>query len=261
MQKNTPFIINKEQILQTYLDDEDKTSESYYDDSEGESSGEDIAILRSVFENYSFDESSFVGIPGENTVLEDNKTLTRPLNKKTTEENNEDNDNDEEPLKAAFKDVLIRHNVYSEASLLLNDLIDVVRKNTTYFDQPVDPILKEIDTSTPLSYWKRECPALFDYPENMHGYKTSWEFLKGIYNPNKHKKLYYNDLKEINPKLYRAVYRRNSKEKFLPNHSDRVAEEIKIMKQQNIKLSDIKNPKLKEKFRMRFYEENKNTSS
>ena len=134
---------------------------------------------------------------------------------------------------------------------ILSDLAQLAGEYFSSTSKKKDPVLKIIDTSTPISYWKSKCPELFDYPEKMHGYKTSWELLKGVYNPNKHKTLYYNDLKEINHKLYRAIYRRNKKEKFLPTHNDRVAEEIELMKSKNIELSDIKDPKLKEKYRMR----------
>lgn len=197
----------------------------------------DNARLKQILENAYFDENSFTDIPSgepELTSFEikaESIDVDHVFSKK---------------MEAVFK----RHNTPVNESILA----DIAELAKDYFASSFsisDPALKAIDTSTPISYWKKECPELFDYPDKMHGFKTSWELLKGVYNPNKHKTLYYNDLKVINHKLYRAIYRRNRKEKFLPTHNDRVAKEVELMRNKKIDLADIKDPKIKEKYRMR----------
>lgn len=244
MASSTPDIKKTGITIGTVLEDE-----IIWGEQELEKNKDDDTSLYPILADYAFDESSFAGLSTETKILEE------PQSSQYLDSNLSTNKKEADPLFVEMKKVLEDHHILSEKDLLLQDIIKVIRKNTNYYEIPKDSILKEIDTSTSISYWKRECPKLFDYPDKMHGFKTSWEFLKGVYDPKKHKQLYYNDLKEINHKLYRAVYRRNSKEKFLPSHNDRIAEEIKAMKEKKIELADIKNPKLKERFRMRFHSE------
>jgi len=205
----------------------------------------DDTHLTQILNKAYFDKSSFKDIPSG-----------APEDK----QNNDSTDNKKFELKSKFdidpifsskmKAIFKRHNIPVN-NYILSDLAELSKEYYVSSPNKKDPVLKVLDTSTPISYWKKECPELFDYPNNMHGFKTSWELLKGIYKPNKHKTLYYNDLKEINHKLYRAIYRRNKKENFLPTHNDRVAKEVELMKSKNIKLADIKDPKAREKYRMR----------
>jgi len=247
--KTTDLLIDSNNILDLYKKDRDSPEWGENVDLEN-NSDDDIVALQAVLQKIDFDDSSYKGLE-DDLDHHDSKAQEIDTNRPELTANTE-----KDPLYTEIKKVLFNYDLGAVASPLFNDLIAVIRKKTSYFENQVDPALKDIDTSTPLSYWKQECPALFDYPDNKHGYKTSWEFLKGVYNPKKHKTLYYNDLKEINHKLYRAIYRQNSKEKFLPTHNDRVQEEINKLKSKNIKLSDIKNPKLKERYRMRFHMEN-----
>lgn len=199
----------------------------------------DDTRLKQILGNTFFDKSSF------KNIITDEASTSTPLGVAQFEYL------DLDPVFSDKMKTLFKNHKIPVNDSILSDLVQLVGEHFSSISKNNDPILKIIDTSTPIAYWKSKCPELFDYPEKMHGYKTSWEFLKGVYNPSMCKTLYYNDLKEINHKLYRAVYRHNKKEKFLPTHNDRVAEEVELMKSKNIELSDIKDPKLKEKYRMR----------
>lgn len=233
--------ININEAFDDYSEPRDATGLSELSDDDPD----EIAYLQSVLSHCYFEPSSYEGITttAEKSLDSNDKILEEALAKAK---------NVDDPVTSDIRAVLLKYNIFKQQQPILDDLVNIVRKNISFYENPADPVLKNIDTSTPLSYWKKQCPELFDYPERMHGFKTSWDLLKGIYNPKKHKTLYYNDLKAINNKLYRAVYRRNSKENFLPTHSDRVTEELSKMKNKKIKLSDINDPKAKERFRMRY---------
>lgn len=246
MKPSEPFILNATTILEN---SHDLDEQDWEDRKLQENDDKETTEIRAVLFNYGFDDASYEGVSSDNETIINN-TETAEITLKDNLAHSKTSD----PLLYEVKKIFHKYDVLpSNHDLMLKEIIELIRNNIDFFEPSKDSNLREIDISTPISYWRKECPELFDYPENMHGFKTSWDFLKGVYNPSKHKKLYYNDLKEINHKLYRAVYRRNSKEKFLPTHNDRIADEIKAMKDKKLKLSDIEDPKLKERFRMRFH--------
>jgi len=151
-------------------------------------------------------------------------------------------------LTLSLSEILTKHNISISPRLLAELNQEVIKELIAPQQEPKDKVLEDIELSAPLSYWQKECPELFDYPEDMHGYKTSWALLKGVYDPDIHKTLYYDDLLHINKKLYGAVGRRNRKENFLPKYKDKVEAETAKFIKNGISLSDMASQKEYDKY-------------
>ena len=155
-------------------------------------------------------------------------------------------------LEEDIKGVLRDHSVYvKDSSGLVRDLVEIcTSRKDLEPEKAIDDVLRDIEEHTPLEYWRKECPELFEYPDNMYGYKTAWDFLVGIYDSQKHRTLYYKDLGEINIKLYNAVYRKNKEYGLLPNEDERIKREVEKFCSKGIDLSDL-SKKAREKWRRR----------